>query len=178
LAIDPFGIQAARPVEAEDVPWMAMVLGMKLEGLFGVAEAFVPADVNARVSESTERLELFGYLVLGPFEQSSFDATLRELQTYWQYLKPVLEEKAKPHNRPPHVVEDKLPGAQKRVEGEDEWSRVMSKMTMVTALGLPSVEKLNSMVEAGTYRLRQAGNRQNWQINLKGIPRERRAKLI
>ena len=60
----------------------------------------------------------------------------------------------------------------------DEWSRPMSLSTMATILGLPSADKVKSLVKARTYQIRPAGNRQTWQIHLAGIPSERRKKLV
>lgn len=61
----------------------------------------------------------------------------------------------------------------KAIEGE--WSRAMTKNTMRKALGLESYEVFNSF--AKTIGIRQAGNRQTWQIRLDTCDARTRQKL-
>jgi hypothetical protein len=78
-------------------------------------------------------------------------------------------------------VEELQQGLTSEMPDEDdpeEWSRPLSKIVIATALGLSSSDKLTALAKAGIYPLRQAGNRETWQINLKGIPAERRTKLL
>lgn len=60
--------------------------------------------------------------------------------------------------------------------GDDEWSRPLSKEKIADALDISKIV-LESGISGGAYKLREAGNRQLWQINLAGLPKERRDKL-
>ncbi len=167
-----------RPVDAQDIGFMALVLGWRLEELFGVAGAFIPAEVESLADRDVpEELDL-RLALASAYREGYCGTTLDDMKTYWLYLKRLFQREVRPNGRSSEPMDRKTAKKSATRPDKIEWSRVMSKMTIATALGVPSVEKLNLMVKVGTYLLRQAGNRQSWQICLKGIPEERRAKLI
>jgi hypothetical protein len=70
------------------------------------------------------------------------------------------------------------PPQQAQPENGDEWSRPVAKSYIATVLNLSGSYKVTSLADAGVYKLREAGNRQSWQICLSGLPEEARKKLI
>ena len=50
--------------------------------------------------------------------------------------------------------------------GKKRWSKIMTKGAIAIAVGVETVHKLNVMVENGTYEIRNAGNRESWQIRI------------
>lgn len=59
-----------------------------------------------------------------------------------------------------------------------KWSRPMTKSQIITALRLDSVYKLNALLVAKTYKLKQVGtNRQLWQIRIENLDRDIQEKL-
>jgi hypothetical protein len=59
-----------------------------------------------------------------------------------------------------------------------EWSKIMSKQEITTALGLSSVYKLNTLIEQKVYEVKQVGkNRQSWQIRIDKLPGDIKKKL-
>jgi len=61
---------------------------------------------------------------------------------------------------------------------EGEWSKIMSKQEIATALGLSGVYKLNILVKtAKLYEIRQSGNRESWQIRIDKLDDSLQKKL-
>jgi len=58
---------------------------------------------------------------------------------------------------------------------EGEWSNPMTKSTMMSKVNTYGYKKFNTF--AKQYGLRQAGNRQLWQIRLDGMDRNTRQKF-
>ena len=55
----------------------------------------------------------------------------------------------------------------------------MPKQEIATALGLSSVYKLNELVKAGIYDVKQIGkNRQDWQIRIDKLEESIQKKLM
>ena len=61
---------------------------------------------------------------------------------------------------------------------QPEFSRIMSKQEMATALGLSSVYKLNVLIEEAVYEVERVGeNRQSWQIRIDKLDKSLQKKL-
>ncbi len=59
-----------------------------------------------------------------------------------------------------------------------EWSRIMNKQGIATALGLDSVYKLNMLKDEGIYEIRKVGKkRQSWQIRIDKLDKYLQQKL-
>ena len=59
-----------------------------------------------------------------------------------------------------------------------EWSMVMSKANLATALSLDSVYKFNTLVEGGIYEIRQVGeSRESWQVRIDKLSKHYQEKL-
>jgi len=191
--------------DPEDMPWMFFVLGWKLEGLFGVKGVFVPADVHSRLREEarSDSGGVWSIVECSVFDRINGDASLDNFKTWWFHVREDLQAEANEDTLPEtQGTLNPVPGSdredaddsqghshkgpvgqgtiapQNRISTDDEWSRPMSKQTIATALGLSSRDKLTSLAKAGAYQLRQAGNRQTWQIRLRGIAQENRKKLV
>jgi len=60
-----------------------------------------------------------------------------------------------------------------------QWSKIMSKQEIATALGLPGVYKLNKLCEAKVYEVKQvAGMRESWQIRIDKLDDSLQKKLL
>jgi len=58
---------------------------------------------------------------------------------------------------------------------EGEWSNPMTKLAMMSRVGIYGYKKFNTFIKQ--YKLRQAGNRQLWQIRLDGMDINTRRKF-